>query len=137
MLDDSGTPIIKLLVYGRGTGAAFEPAGGMLSLTTSMQFTVEEEREVRAALLNYVGRERLSASVAAGDLAAISWVDGSVTVAVAADLQLTGRPSLFGANQCAFSENLDAKRVGRLLDAWSQGLPDASIKYVLSDKRDR
>jgi hypothetical protein len=133
--DDLGNPQIGLIVYGRRTAAEFVPSGGFFNLTTGMQLTADEDRQVRAALGTRLAREfpqRPEERSLEPDLRAVEWLEGAADLLLVPDLRVSGQPSLFGDNQCAFSASLDADHIGPFLDAWKGGLPDAAITYRMT-----
>jgi hypothetical protein len=135
MLDEAGMPVVKFLAYGHGSGAEFKASGGVLALTTAMEIAADEESRLRAALADSLARDQHAAADAAAQavqLAGVSWLDGAVSVQVAGTVRMLGKPSLFGANQCALSSALDAVSAQAVFDAWSEGLPAGWITYELS-----
>ena len=133
-VDETGVPLVKLLVYGQGDGADFQAVGGIVSLTVAMQLTPEEERQVLASLSTELAGRGPAAGAPSPELAGINWLDGDVTVTIVPEMNLVGKPSLFAANACALSANLDAVTVRRVLGAWTEGLPDGFVNYRLATR---
>jgi len=131
-LDEAGRPQIALVVYGRKKGTDFVASGGLLSLTTTLALTGDEESRLDAAL-----RRRLAEQFppAPGETAkvpvrlSVEWLTAEVEVRLIPDLHLAGKPSMSGANVCSFSANLNADTAGALREAWDGGLREASLSY--------
>lgn len=142
--DANGRPQMSLLLYGRGQGAQRQLLGAQVMLTTSLGLVDAEHRTLRAALVERLTEHAMAAlpasiqapttGAAAPDPSSVEifspdWQSGVVTVRLTADIQLAGKPSLVGANECALSANLDADQAQALQRAWDAGLPDARITY--------
>jgi hypothetical protein len=133
--DDLGNPQIGLVVYGRRTPTEFVPSGGFFNLTTGMQLTADEDRQVRTALATRLAREFPRGPEdrpPEPDLRAVEWLEGAADLLLVPNLRVSGQPSLFGDNQCAFSASLDADNIGPFLEAWKGGLPDGVITYRMT-----
>lgn len=131
-LDGAGQPQIALVIYGHKKGTDFVASGGLLTLTTTLALTGDEESRLDAAL-----RRRLAERFppAPGETAkvpvrlSVEWLTAEVEVRLIPDLHLAGKPSMIGANVCSFSANLNADTAGALRKAWNDGLRDASLSY--------
>jgi hypothetical protein len=134
-LDEQGRPQLSLMAYGKRTQDGFKASGGILTLTTALQLTPEETQHVRASLTKRLARDVPQpphTPPLEPELRPIEWLKGSVELALVPGVALTGSPSLFGGNQCAFNANLDARQIEPLLKAWKKRLPDAWITYRLT-----
>lgn len=132
-LSDDGRPQLGLMVYGRKEGDVFHATGAILSLTTTLQITEDEDRALRAALST-----RLIAQMPAAperppvvDLLGADIAEARVEVRITGDVKLTGRPSQFGGCPCTFQLKLDAARAQAVSAAWGDGLRDSAIRYEL------
>ena len=123
-LDAHGQPQISLLIYGKRQGAAFQPSGGQLTLTTSLELTPREQEDLRRALA-----ARLPNTAGAPEIVSPDWLEGTVEVELPGGVHLTGTPSMIGANQCVMMASLSADQAKALQAAWANGLPDATISY--------
>lgn len=133
-LDDQGKPQISLVAYGKRVPEGFKARGGILTLTTALQLTPEEVQNVRAALTRRLARDfpqPPDTPPLAPELRPVEWLEGSVELTLVPGVGASGRPSLFGSNQCSFSTNLDARQIEPVLEAWTKRLPDSSITYRL------
>jgi hypothetical protein len=134
-MDEQGTPQLSLMAYGKRTQAGFKATGGILTLTTALQLMPEETQRVRASLTKRLARDfpqPPDTPPLEPELRPIEWLKGSVELTLVPGVSLTGSPSLFGGNQCAFSANLDARQIEPLLKAWKKRLPGSSITYRLA-----
>lgn len=129
--DERGRPQLSLLVYGRGQGAAMKPLGGQLTLTVTLALS-GAERERLASVLE----ERLmDASLPPGvTLVSPEWLDGEVYAHLAEGVDVTGQPSLMGANEGVLSLNLTPEGAQSLRRAWEDGLPGATLRYQLTTR---
>jgi hypothetical protein len=109
-----GRPELSVLAYRYGRGA---PEGGQVTLSTTLGLTRAE-------------RERV-----AGDRPVTvlppPWLSGTVTVRLAAGVELTGTPSLADDNTCALAASLDRGQIAALLAAVGAGLPEAIATYAV------
>ena len=134
--DDEGRPELSLVVYGKQNDSTSETRGAVLTMTTSLALTPDEERRLIAALTR-----RPFADAAPGQspptpkLLAPDVEEGSVEVRLIEAVVLSGATSGIGANRCTFNEKLDGERARSLEEAWRQGLPDARIAYRLLLRR--
>lgn len=124
---------LNLVLYGTRLEEIFEPTGGLVSCTTALALTVEEESRLREALERFLAESAEAGGNVAPSLRLLSpeWREGRVELRLTSEIRLTGQPSMFGANQCAISHSLDADRARDLEKAWRGGLKDALIVYDL------
>jgi hypothetical protein len=130
--DESGRPALRLVLYGRRRDGRLALQGGLVTLTTTLRLTGEEERRLLEALT-----ERLAAASPGGPTAeppaprllSPGWVDGEVEVRLTRAVEARGTPSLLGANECALALGLDAPRAEALQAAWDAALPDGWLRY--------
>jgi hypothetical protein len=142
-LDDAGRPQISLLLYGRGQGPSWQPAGGQVLLTTTLGLTADEQRRLRAALAQRLANQAIASGPggpagraavpdAAGlEISSPDWQAGEVKATLVDGVELAGRPSLGSANECAMMATLAADSALRLRQAWNDGLREARIAYRL------
>jgi len=116
--DESGEPLINLMVYGRKVDGRLSVSGGQFTITVDLELLPRE----RAGL-----ESQLQANVVHPD-----WSQGEVTVKLLPDLSVSGTPSMMGANQCTLMASLSAAQAEQLQKAWSNGLRDASIRYQVT-----
>lgn len=132
-LDERGMELISLLIYGVRDGADVRPHGGQFTVTTTLALTTEEGTLLRNALQHRLGLLALASGRTdvppEPDILSPDWLDGQVTVRLTDQFQLTGTPSLVGANTCALGLTLNANEAQELREAWNAGLPDAWIRY--------
>jgi hypothetical protein len=132
-LDENGAPQLSLLLYGHGRDA--RPEGGQLTLTTSLELTGDERAGLAAALAPAPPYGPVpdpcqpAATGPAPDVIAPDWLSGQVTVRLAIGLELSGRPSLSGANRCVLAASLDAGQAQAVAAAIRDGLPDSAATY--------
>ncbi len=124
-VDEAGAPQISLVLYGKKKDGEFQATGGLLALTTTLELSAAEEKALGGG-----GRlaERLGG---APQRLSPEWLEAEVEVSLIPELTLRGKPSMSGANQCAFNVNLGAEQAKALQKAWSGGLEKASLSYRL------
>lgn len=128
-VDGGGTPQINLMLYGRkGTGGVFEPTGGIVSLTTTLELTPAEDETLRRAMARRLAEQDPPVPGAPQKLSP-EWLDAEVTVHLISGFDLQGKPSMTGANVCTFQHKLTADQAKALQKAWKDGLKDASASY--------
>ncbi len=132
-LSDDGRPQLGLMVYGRKEGDVFHATGAILSLTTTLQITEDEDRTLRAALSRRLAARMPEAPERppVADLLGTDIAEARVEVRITGDVKLTGRPSQFGGCPCTFQLKLDAARAQAVSAAWGEGLRDGAIRYEL------
>ena len=129
---EHGKAQLRLMLYGVRTGEAFEPMTGFVSCTTTLALTLEENDRIRTDLEKHLaGSAAQGSTVPSLRLLNPDWREGRVELRLTPELRLTGRPSLFGANQCSFSRSLEGIQLGEFVTAWRSGLNDALITYEL------
>jgi len=132
-LTDDGKQQVSLSILGRREGTDFRADRGLFTCTTSLALADEELERVVAELRRWIAER---SGVALEDaprplLMSAHWHDARVALAVTDALTLTSRPSMFGENQCVFMHNATAAEAVSLQEAWTEGLPGASITYEL------
>lgn len=125
--DESGRAEFALISFGRKQDGSFHSQGALLTVTTTLQVASALRDQARRSLESRLGGDLPAAPGV--ELGAIDWLEGTVTVWLTASTQLTGRPSMTGANLCAFNTRLGAEAAAALGDALGAGLPDARIRY--------
>ncbi|HYG61366.1 MAG TPA: hypothetical protein VEL74_02190 [Thermoanaerobaculia bacterium] len=128
-LDGGGAPQISLMLYGRkGAGGAFEATGGILSLTTTLELTPEEDEAIRSEMARRLAAQDPPVPGRPQKLSP-EWIDTEVTVHLIPGFDLKGKPSMTGGNLCSFQHKLTADQAKELQKAWNDGLKDASATY--------
>jgi hypothetical protein len=113
--DESGAPLIDLMIFGRKVDGRLNVSGGQCTITVALGLTPQEQ----AGLEN-----QLNGSVVHPD-----WLDGEVVAELLPDLSVSGKPSMMGANECTLMSNLTAAQAEQLQKAWANGLREARIRY--------
>lgn len=113
--DESGAPLIDLMVFGRKVDGRLNVSGGQCTMTVDLGLSPKEQ-----AGLEY----QLKGSVVHPD-----WVEGEVVVELLPGLSVSGTPSMMGTNQCTLMAGLSAAQAEQLQKAWADGLRDATIRY--------
>jgi hypothetical protein len=129
-VDESGKPLIGLLLYQRGKGPQAKPGGGQFSLTTDLDLSAAERKALQIALSARLASLPLAATDKAPEVVSPDWLAGSVELRLTDHIKASGTPSMSGTNRCTFSLTLDAESASKLRDAWDDGLPGATITYV-------
>jgi hypothetical protein len=130
--DERGKAELRLMLFGERTERAFESSTGFVSCSTTLALTSDENHQIREKLQSRL-LEIAESGRAIPPLRMLGpdWREGRVELHLTPELRLSGRPSLFGANQCSVSRRLDDSRLGKLVAAWRSGLNDALIIYRL------
>lgn len=128
--DERGRPQLSLLVYGRGPGAV-TPLGGQLTLTATLALGASERERLVAALEGRLAAGSLPPGVT---LISPEWLDGEIHAHLAPGVELTGQPSLMGANEGTLSLTLTPEGASALRRAWADGLPGATLRYQLTTR---
>jgi hypothetical protein len=113
--DESGAPLINLILFGETSGGRITLSGGQFSATFDLAVTPAE----RAAI-----ERQLQGSVMYPD-----WLDAAVTVDLGEGVSASGTPSLAGSNECVVAATLSASQAAALRDEWSRGLSRARVRY--------
>jgi hypothetical protein len=127
--DDQGRPEVSFMVYGRRRDEGFHSQGGILTLTTALSVSQTDQQKARLSIQRRVSGAHQSGESVSIELNAVEWLSGAVAVSLIKEVQLTGRPSLTGPNNCAFSVRLNEQAATALARAWHDGLPGARIRY--------
>ena len=113
--DESGAPLIDLMVFGRKLDGRFNVSGGQCTITVALGLSPQEQ----AGLENQLK----------GSVLHPEWIDGEVVVQLLPDLSVSGKPSMMGANECTLMSSLTSTQAEQLQKAWAKGLRDAIIRY--------
>jgi hypothetical protein len=135
--ESGGALQLSLLLYRRGKHGPTE--GGQISLATTLAIS-DEEREAVASTLAESGNPLMSqqAGGASGSgpeasarisIVSPEWLSGSVRVHIVDGLDLAGRPSLNGANDCSLGASLTAAQAQSVEAALDAGLKDSVATY--------
>jgi hypothetical protein len=123
-----GKPAISLLVYTRGANHA--PSGGQLTLTVNLGLSDEKLAAIGAWVEHARGVATDSGSSPTPISVAVpTWLSGEVRLELVNGVGATGRPSLLADNACALVVAFDEQHSREVLDAWNEGLPEASVTY--------
>jgi hypothetical protein len=126
--DDQGRPEISFMVYGRRRDQGFHSEGGILTLTTTLSVSPADQQKARLGIQRHLtsGQEPDPHRI---EISPVEWLSGAVAVSLVQGVELTGRPSLTGPNNCAFNLRLNQQAATALARAWHEGLADARIRY--------
>lgn len=124
--DARGQPLLNLLVYGHGRAEAHRPLGGQVTLSLTLALSPAEHEHLTAALDARLAAAGLPAGVT---LVSPDWQAGEAHAHLLPGADLTGQPSLMGANECVLSASLNAEGAAQARRAWEQGLPAATVRY--------
>ena len=117
---------VRLLVYVEGD----QLSGAVFTATTTLGVTQTERDAVQLAL----SRNLRVCSVGAGEtrLSSPDWDDGIVRLRLLEDIELVGRPALFGDNECVLQGKLSARQAVKLKEDWTSGRAELITEYSLS-----
>ncbi|MGD9671814.1 MAG: hypothetical protein AB7U75_22665 [Hyphomicrobiaceae bacterium] len=120
-----GKAQVRLLVHVEGD----QPSGAVFTATTTLGVTQTERNAVQLAL----SRDLRVRSVGAGEprLSPLDWHDGIVRLRLLEDIELVGRPALFGDNECVFQGKLSSRQAVRLEEDWTSGRAELITEYSL------
>jgi hypothetical protein len=122
-----GRPELDVLAYGRGGG---EPEGGQVSLSTTLGLS-EEQRDRIAGTLALSAPPGADTGPRRPRVLSPQWLSGAVTVRLTDGVDLSGSPSLSGANTCVLTGSLDRGQIAALLAAVDDALPRATATYAV------
>ncbi|MCC6588930.1 MAG: hypothetical protein IT168_19695 [Bryobacterales bacterium] len=115
--DETGAPLISLIIYGKTTASQFVASGGQFTATFDLAISHAERAVIE---------RQLQGSVLYPD-----WIDTEVTVKLIDSITGKGNASLAGPNECVVSAMLSGPQADSLRDAWLKRTSGLHVQYVV------
>ncbi len=116
--DDSGVPLINLVLFGKKSGDQMMLSGGQFSATFDLAITPVERTTIERQLQ--------------GSVIYPEWLNATMTLDLCEGVSIPGTPSLVGSNECVVAATLSASQATVLRDEWSHGLPQVRVCYEVT-----
>jgi hypothetical protein len=131
---DDGQPEISLMLRSKKVAGQSEITGGLLTVTAALGLSQDEESRLISLLTHKLAQDAPPDSDQPPPkprLLGIMWLSGKVDLNLDPNITISGMPSMFGDNRCAFSISLNADQAKAVSKAWKGGTLKVVVHYQL------